>query len=172
MRIIWLIVTFVPALSVALEPFSTTYLGYAAVASVAGYFYYNYDACEKKECCKHPWVYQHPWQSKYHLISSKTETISQQISFPVCFLSDYSQLYGQPLVQNMIIKVINRRQSYDRPLSLSFHGPTGTGKTFLSTLIADNLFKLGKESSFVHFFSVGYHFPNPSKVEELSLIHI
>ncbi|XP_065674114.1 torsin-1A-like [Hydra vulgaris] len=36
------------------------------------------------------------------------------------------------------------------PLVMSFHGPTGTGKSFVSKLVAESLFKNGINSEFVH----------------------
>ena len=49
-----------------------------------------------------------------------------------------------------------------KPLVLSLHGWTGTGKNFVSKLIAENIYKEGMDSSFVHVFISTLHFPHPS----------
>lgn len=51
-----------------------------------------------------------------------------------------------------------------KPLVLSLHGPTGTGKNFVSQLIADNVYKKGYHSKFVHVFSATHHFPHRSEI--------
>lgn len=51
-----------------------------------------------------------------------------------------------------------------KPLVLSLHGPTGTGKNFVSQLIAENIYEKGKARQFVHVFSATHHFPHPSEI--------
>lgn len=51
-----------------------------------------------------------------------------------------------------------------KPLVLSLHGWTGTGKNFVSKLIAENIYKEGMHSSFVHVFTSTLHFPHPSLI--------
>lgn len=51
-----------------------------------------------------------------------------------------------------------------KPLVLSLHGPTGTGKNFVSQLIADNVYKKGFHSKFVHVLSATLHFPHRSEI--------
>lgn len=50
-----------------------------------------------------------------------------------------------------------------KPLVLSLHGWTGTGKNFVSKLIAENIYKEGMDSSFVHVFTSTLHFPHQSQ---------
>ncbi len=52
-----------------------------------------------------------------------------------------------------------------KPLVLSLHGPTGTGKNFISQLIAKNIYKEGMSSKFVHVFASELHFPHSSQME-------
>lgn len=53
-----------------------------------------------------------------------------------------------------------------KPLVLSFQGPSGTGKTFVTDLIADYMYKAGTNSRFMHRFTGRLDFPLDSKVEE------
>ncbi|KAL6096620.1 tor1b [Pungitius sinensis] len=77
------------------------------------------------------------------------------------------KLFGQHIASRIILKAVtgfiynnNRR----KPLVLSLHGWTGTGKSFFSQLIADNIYKEGMKSSFVHFFT-SVHFPYLTQVD-------
>ncbi|XP_055791884.1 torsin-1A-like [Salvelinus fontinalis] len=52
-----------------------------------------------------------------------------------------------------------------KPLVLSLHGWTGTGKNLVSQLIAENIYKEGMASSCVHQFVSTVHFPHSSQIE-------
>ncbi|KAM5299318.1 prosalusin isoform 3-T3 [Ctenodactylus gundi] len=52
-----------------------------------------------------------------------------------------------------------------KPLVLSLHGWTGTGKSYVSSLLAQYLFQGGLRSPHVHHFSPIMHFPHPSHIE-------
>ncbi|XP_073334023.1 torsin-1A-like [Pagrus major] len=52
-----------------------------------------------------------------------------------------------------------------KPLVLSLHGPTGTGKNFAARLIAENIYSEGMNSKFVHIFNSLHHFPHSSEIE-------
>lgn len=52
-----------------------------------------------------------------------------------------------------------------KPLVLSLHGWTGTGKNFASQLIANNIYKEGMDSKYVHIFTSELHFPHASQLE-------
>ncbi|CAL8277353.1 unnamed protein product [Merluccius merluccius] len=52
-----------------------------------------------------------------------------------------------------------------KPLVLSLHGWSGTGKNLASKLIANNIYKKGMDSRFVHLFVPGLHFPQEIQVE-------
>ncbi|XP_051737127.1 torsin-1A-like isoform X2 [Ctenopharyngodon idella] len=47
----------------------------------------------------------------------------------------------------------------NKPLVLSFHGTTGVGKTYVTKIIARNVYEKGEESKHVHLFISDYHFP-------------
>ncbi|XP_052077993.1 torsin-1A-like [Mytilus californianus] len=55
-------------------------------------------------------------------------------------------------------------QNPPKALSLAFHGGTGTGKNYISSIIAESLYTNGMESEFVHFFSSSHHFPNKEDI--------
>ncbi|XP_040915579.1 torsin family 1 isoform X2 [Toxotes jaculatrix] len=77
-----------------------------------------------------------------------------------------SKLFGQHLASRIIFKAVNGFVSSDnpkKPLVLSLHGSTGTGKNFVSKLIAENIYKEGMDSNFVHVFTATLHFPHPSQ---------
>ncbi|XP_042252003.1 torsin-1A-like [Thunnus maccoyii] len=79
-----------------------------------------------------------------------------------------SKLFGQHIASRIILKAVNRFMSNDnpeKPLVLSLHGRPGTGKSFVSKLLAENIYKKGMESSFVHLFISHYHFPHSSQID-------
>ncbi|XP_004074571.1 torsin-1A isoform X2 [Oryzias latipes] len=76
-----------------------------------------------------------------------------------------NKLFGQHLASRIILKAVSGFMSNDnpkKPLVLSLHGWTGTGKNFVSQLIAENVYKEGMHSKFVHVFTSTLHFPHPS----------
>ncbi|XP_076613867.1 torsin family 1 isoform X2 [Chaetodon auriga] len=79
-----------------------------------------------------------------------------------------SKLFGQHIASRIILKAVNGFMTNDnpkKPLVLSLHGWTGTGKNFVSQLIAENLYKEGIDSSFVHVFTSELHFPHQSQFD-------
>ncbi|XP_071322749.1 torsin-1A-like isoform X1 [Trachinotus anak] len=79
-----------------------------------------------------------------------------------------SKLFGQHIASRVILKAVNGFMSDDnpqKPLVLSLHGRSGTGKNFVSRLIAENIYKEGMDSSFVHVFIATYHFPHKSQID-------
>ena len=80
---------------------------------------------------------------------------------------DLSQkLYGQHIVEKAVINHIKDHfESKDphRSLVLSFHGPTGVGKNYVSQIIADNLLFKGRDKSpYVYLISATKEFPHES----------
>ncbi|CAG9760886.1 unnamed protein product [Ceutorhynchus assimilis] len=70
-------------------------------------------------------------------------------------------VYGQPLLLTAVDALTAHFNPYYRspkPLTLSFHGMTGTGKNYVANFIADSLFSLGSRSEFVHHFIGRQHF--------------
>ncbi|CAL8277348.1 unnamed protein product [Merluccius merluccius] len=79
-----------------------------------------------------------------------------------------SQLFGQHLASRIILKAVTgfmNNNNPKKPLVLSLHGWTGTGKNFVSQLIANNIYREGMDSRFVHVFTSELHFPHAVQVE-------
>ncbi|CAL8387754.1 unnamed protein product [Boreogadus saida] len=79
-----------------------------------------------------------------------------------------SRLFGQHIAAEVIMKAVNGLMNNDnpkKPLVLSFHGRTGTGKNLACELIVKNIYKEGMDSRFVHFINSELHFPHISQVE-------
>lgn len=84
-------------------------------------------------------------------------------------LSDHlnKKLYGQHLAKEGVMYFIARHlQSAepDKALVLSFHGRTGTGKHYVSSIIAQHLYRKGLHSQFVHLISAAREFPHEERV--------
>jgi len=65
------------------------------------------------------------------------------------------ELYGQHLVANVVGKLVEGHINNDQPpkaLVLSFHGGSGVGKNYVSTMIANRLYKRGMKSEFVKLY--------------------
>lgn len=80
-----------------------------------------------------------------------------------------AELFGQHIIVNELASVLQAHYSDNmakKPLVLSFQGPSGTGKTFVTDLIADYMYKAGTSSRFLHRFTGRLDFPLDSKVEE------
>ncbi|KAL3042011.1 torsin family 1 isoform X1 [Trematomus bernacchii] len=131
----------------AIEPISTSIaVGMAAaltgfLATYPNIFYYF------NECCRPEWI-------------SLNKT-GLQVDLD-------RKLFGQHIASRIILKAVSGFMSNDnpkKPLVLSLHGWTGTGKNFVSQLIADNVYKEGMDSSFVHIFTSELHFPHASQLE-------
>ncbi|KAM9735722.1 torsin family 1 isoform 2-T2 [Menidia menidia] len=77
------------------------------------------------------------------------------------------KLFGQHIASRIILKAVNgfmNNESPKKPLVLSLHGWTGTGKNFVSKLIAENIYKEGLNSKFVHVFASTLHFPHQGQL--------
>lgn len=78
------------------------------------------------------------------------------------------KLFGQHIASRIILKAVSGFMSNDnpkKPLVLSLHGWTGTGKNFASQLIAESIYKEGMDSSFVHVFASDLHFPHARQID-------
>ncbi|XP_070557443.1 torsin-1A-like [Ptychodera flava] len=79
------------------------------------------------------------------------------------------KVYGQHLAEKVVLDVLKGHIENPNPakaLALSFHGTTGIGKTYVSRIIAESLFKNGMSSKHVHVFSTRLHFLHESKLPE------
>lgn len=76
-------------------------------------------------------------------------------------------LVGQHIAQDLVVRALRghaRNKSPSKPLVLSLHGWTGSGKNFVSKFIAESFYTLGLASKFVHVFIATLHFPNQGDV--------
>nr|XP_057919340.1 torsin family 1 isoform X2 [Doryrhamphus excisus] len=79
-----------------------------------------------------------------------------------------TKLFGQHIASHIILKAVSGFVSNDnpkKPLVLSLHGWTGTGKNYVSSLIAESIYKEGMDSKFVHVFTSELHFPHTSQMD-------
>ncbi|XP_015412659.1 PREDICTED: torsin-1B-like, partial [Myotis davidii] len=78
------------------------------------------------------------------------------------------KLFGQHLAAEVILKALTGFRSNDnpkKPLTLSLHGSAGTGKNFVSQIVAENLHAKGLKSNFVHLFVSTLHFPHEQHIK-------
>ncbi|KAM3599902.1 uncharacterized protein V6R79_013595 [Siganus canaliculatus] len=143
--LLWMLVC--SGVAQAIEPISTSIaVGMAAaltgfLASYQNIVYYFH------ECCRPEWI----------SFNKTTLEINLQ-----------NKLFGQHIASRIILKAVNgfmNNNNPKKPLVLSLHGWTGTGKNFVSQLIADSIYKEGMDSSFVHIFTSELHFPHASQIE-------
>lgn len=72
-----------------------------------------------------------------------------------------TKVYGQPLITSRIYKSLKAHMTTEnptRPLVMYFSGWTGTGKTYVARMIAQNLFREGMKSKFVKYISASFFF--------------
>ncbi|XP_071088144.1 torsin-1A-like [Haliotis cracherodii] len=77
------------------------------------------------------------------------------------------KLYGQHLALKSVTNHIRGHLKSGEPakaLALSFHGWTGTGKNYVSRIVAEHLYKKGMRSKFVHLISAPKEFPHEGMV--------
>ncbi|KAK7934033.1 hypothetical protein WMY93_004929 [Mugilogobius chulae] len=80
----------------------------------------------------------------------------------------FRNLFGQHLAQEAVSQEVSafvQLKSPERPLVLSLHGGSGTGKTLLSFMLVSHLYASGLSSPHVHTFIPTLHFPQASRVQ-------
>ncbi|XP_059214632.1 torsin-1A-like [Centropristis striata] len=110
------------------------------------------------------------WETVERIYTTSKRCDSTWISFnATAFEADLqNKLFGQHIASSIILKAVSGFMSNEnpkKPLVLSLHGRTGTGKSFVSKLIAENIFKVGTDGSFIHVVPAHIHFPHESKLE-------
>lgn len=78
------------------------------------------------------------------------------------------KLFGQHLALDIVGKTIQQHAFNDnpeKPLVLSFHGPVGTGKKYVSDIIINHLYYLGWRSKFVVRKISSYDYPDEDDIE-------
>ncbi|NXG62212.1 TOR1A protein, partial [Hemiprocne comata] len=122
-------------------------IGGAAASAITGFISYPRLYCYFRECCL-----QHHDQ---RAVAALQENLDKK-------------LFGQHLVKKVVVKAVkgflNNRKS-KKPLALSLHGWTGTGKNFVSRIVAESIYKRGLQSKYVHQFVATLHFPHAHSID-------
>jgi len=130
---------------VAIEPL-TTGIGLTAAGS-ALWMAKDKIICQFSECCQEPYI-------------------RNQLSGFQQSLDD--KLFGQHIAKSVVYKTLYshlRKFEPKKALVLSFHGMTGAGKNYIAQLIAENIYKEGTNSKYVHIYLSTVHFPDKDRVE-------
>lgn len=115
----------------AIDPV-TVGIGVGAVAAAAGGIF-TFVKCKFEECCSDSWVRTSP-----EILQALEKSLT-------------TQLHGQPFVNQIVFKAIKKHMMDKNPnkaLVMSFHGGSGTGKTYVSEIIAKAIFQLGINSQY------------------------
>nr|XP_009932653.1 PREDICTED: torsin-1A-like [Opisthocomus hoazin] len=136
----------VPSLIPALDPLTTSvFVGGAAVAWQL-LSPHSWLRCRFLECCN----------------------MKDTLNFSVIKMDLERKVFGQQLAVQIVLRALSANMQSKqprKPLVMSFHGWTGTGKSFVSSIIAENLYQLNiPRQRFVHYFSTALHFPHLSHV--------
>lgn len=119
-------------------------------AAIIGGLAYRPIYCRFKECCNGRWIPLH--------LSGLNADLGNKV-------------FGQHLAREVVYKAIKghvQNANPPKPLVLSFHGWTGSGKNHVSRLIAKNLYKEGMDSKYTHQVIATHDFPHQNKVAEYS----
>ncbi|XP_016146891.1 torsin-1A-like isoform X1 [Sinocyclocheilus grahami] len=76
--------------------------------------------------------------------------------------------FGQHIASNVIRRAVSSFMTDskpNKPLALSFHGTSGTGKNHAAKIIARNVYEKGEDSKHVHTFISEHHFPHKQKLD-------
>ena len=96
--------------------------------------------------------------------------------FPAFHEELNKRLYGQHLVIDPIVKHLkaHAKDNPSKALALSFHGWTGTGKNYVSAIVAKHMYRKGMKSKYVHLISATKEFPHEQMVPlyKVNLINI
>ncbi|XP_077477998.1 torsin family 1 isoform X2 [Stigmatopora argus] len=139
---LWLHILMIVASVVgAFDPFTTTIMFGIGAAVSRGIYNYLHESCDSR------------W------IAFNSTVLEEDLR---------TQLFGQHLASHIIGKAVKgfmNNGNPRKPLVLSLHGWTGTGKNFASALIAQNIYKEGMQSQFVHVFTSELHFPHAGQMD-------
>jgi len=108
-------------------------------------------ACLKIECCNPSWR-----PGNWTKLSESLE----------------DHLVGQHIARDLVVRAVRGHQtnpSPSKPLVLSFHGWTGSGKNFVSQFVAESIFRQGLNSKYVHLFIATLHFPDARLTEHYKI---
>ncbi|NXK54549.1 TOR1A protein, partial [Chauna torquata] len=136
----------VPALMPALDPLSASlFMGGVAITWQL-FSPHSWLKCSLLECCN----------------------VKDTLNFSVVKMDLERKVFGQHLAVQIVLRALSANiysKRPKKPLVMSFHGWTGTGKSFVSSIIAENLYRLNSpRRRFVHHFSTVLHFSHASHV--------
>ncbi|KAL2782157.1 torsin-1B isoform 2 precursor, partial [Daubentonia madagascariensis] len=129
----------------AFEPISVG-IAIGAASVLTGYLSYKDIYCRFAECCRE----------------------EQPFNASALKLDLEEKLFGQHVATEVILKALTgfrNNKNPKKPLTLSLHGWAGTGKNFVSQIVAENLHPKGLKSNFVHLFVSTLHFPHEQKIK-------
>ncbi|XP_059849787.1 torsin-1A-like [Hypanus sabinus] len=112
------------------------------------------------------WEVAFPFRSMYCKLSDSCACAFQakldSLELDLC-----RHVYGQHIAQEVIVGAIRKfaeNQAPLKPLVLSFHGWSGTGKSYVTSLLMRNLYRKGMKSIYVHQFVPTLHFPHAGQL--------
>jgi len=112
-----------------------------------------------------------PKEISNHLFGEQCHSVWTTRNVTKLKISLEENVFGQHIATKLILSVLNRRWNTGdsdtlskKPLVMSFHGWTGSGKNYVSKFIADALFDQGLRSRFVHLFVSTLHFHDEAQV--------
>ncbi|XP_067397719.1 torsin-1A-like [Emydura macquarii macquarii] len=138
----------VPTLVPALEPITTS-LAFSGAAVMWQLFSpASWLKCRFWECCN----------------------MKDTLDIPALQMTLERKVFGQHLATQVVLKALSahaRDKRPRKPLVMSFHGWTGTGKSFVSKIIAQNLYQHQEaRRRFVHQFDAVLHFPHAEHIKQ------
>ncbi|XP_046385340.1 torsin-1A-like isoform X2 [Ischnura elegans] len=79
-----------------------------------------------------------------------------------------TKLYGQHIAKSLVLEAVSshRRHKPQKALGMGLHGWTGTGKNYVSQMIAESLYKEGMHSPLVHVYAGRATFPIDAEVDQ------
>lgn len=72
---------------------------------------------------------------------------------------------AQDIVSEAVVNFL-QNENPDRPLVLSFHGASGTGKSLVSSMIGRHIYGTAMGSPYIHQFIPTLHFPSADRVQQ------
>ena len=110
------------------------------------------------------------WRQKFGVVLTNVAQIDGLLAANITGLQSAlpRRVFGQHLVTETVLKAIVghlNNKSPSKALALSFNGWTGSGKNFVSKIIAEHIFREGMDSKFVHLIIATHDFPHRSELE-------
>lgn len=149
----------------AFEPITMTSGIIATIAMIYGVSRKDVLNCQIQECC-HDRNHKSILSDHVDLIglaAKKTGAYIRYSGYDDLRADMLRSVHGQPFIIDPIYESIKAQLRAEKPpkaLVMYFSGWTGTGKSFVSNLIAKNLYAYGEKSKFVRKIMASYDFPS------------